>query len=202
MDYRNLFRYGFISLTLLLSILYISHGYRFALGPRGSCDLRARYHEQQYILRGINPNYILEWKRGFSKAKDITLYPKLPLSPGGGGYPPWAYFTGLFLVPGFTWPATKIFFAILNAVSLGILAWFTYRISKRHGRLQAIGLATTVLAMGANSFALGNAQYGIIINAMISVMALCLSVNLPILAGLLYGVSLVKPSISAPFFSS
>ncbi|MGO9579191.1 MAG: glycosyltransferase family 87 protein [Desulfobaccales bacterium] len=198
--YDIFIRYGLIPLALILSIFYLARGYSNALRPGGSCDLRARYHEQQYIIRGINPNYILEWKRGYYKAKDITSYPKLPLSPGGGGYPPWAYFTGLFLVPGLPWPATKIFFAILNAFSIGILAWFTYRVTKRYGRLPAIGLASAVLAMGSNSFALGNAQYGIIINAMISGMALCLSANLPILAGLLYGVSLVKPSISAPFF--
>lgn len=198
--YDNLILYGLIPLALLLSILYISHGYRYALRSGGSCDLRARYHEQQYILRGINPNYILEWKRGYDKAQDISSYPKLPLSPGGGGYPPWAYFTGLFLVSGLPWPVTKIFFAILNAISLGIFFWFTYRVTKNYGRLPAIGLAITVLAMGANSFALQNGQYSIIINALIAGMALFLSANLPILAGLLYGVSLVKPSISAPFF--
>jgi hypothetical protein len=200
-EYENLIRYGLIPLTILLATLYLCNGYRTALLlPGGSNDLVFRYQEEWHILQGVNPNNILEWKRGYPGAKPVMCDQRVGLSPGGGGYPPWAYFTGLFLVPVFPWPITKLFFAILNAVSLGITAWFSYRVTSPHGHLPAIGMATSVLAVGSNSFALGSVQYGLIVNALISGMALCASANRPIWAGILYGVSLVKPILSAPFF--
>ena len=215
--HEGLIRYGLIPLTILLAALYLSRGYRNALLlPEGSRDLGIRYREQQHIIKGVNPNYIYEVLRGYSGAKtleeilggssgakaiDIDSTNDLPpLEVGGGGYPPWAFFTALVLVPPINWPVTKLFFAILNAFSLGIMAWFTYRITRPYGRLPAFGLLTSVLAIGQNSYALGMGQYGLVVNAMIAGMALCLTAERPIGAGMLYGLSLVKPSISAPFF--
>jgi hypothetical protein len=214
--YESLIRYGLIPLTILLATLYLSRGYRNALLlPEGSYDLWIRYQEQHYIIKGVNPNYIYEVLRGYSGAKAVEIDPTNDpppsiaglglhwqggLLPGGGGYPPWAYFTALFLVPTFNWPVTKLFFAILNTFSLGIMAWFTYWITRPYGRLPAFGLLTSVLAMGSNSFTLGAGQYGLVVNAMIAGMALCLTAERPVGAGMLYGLSLVKPSISAPFF--
>src|SRR5262249_26504010 len=179
-----------------------ARGYRNALLlPDGSGDLRKRYQEQRYIIKGVNPNNIYEVLRGYPRAHAVELDPTIDIwSEEGGGYPPWAYFTALFLVPASSWPVTKVFFGILNAFSLGIMAWFTYWVTRPYGRLPAIGLVTSVLAMGSNSFTLGMGQYGLLINAMIAGMALCLAAKRPIGAGMLYGLALLKPSISAPFF--
>ncbi|WP_406700198.1 glycosyltransferase 87 family protein [Singulisphaera sp. Ch08] len=186
--------------TLILSISYIIHGYRNALWlPRGSNDLRLRYKEQQYILKRTNPNLVYEVLRGYTGATQIEIDPAIDLSAGGGGYPPWAYFTNLFLVPVIPWSMTKIYFALLNGISLGVIAHFAFRVIRPHGRLPAIGMATSVLAMGGNSFALGTAQYGLIVNALIVAMADCNRLDRPVLGGMLYGISLVKPSISAPY---
>ena len=202
--YEGLIRYGLIPLTVLLAILYLSNGYRNALLlPGESYDLRLRYQEQQYIIKRENPNYVYEVLRGYPGANALKIDPTIDLTPvtaGGGGYPPWAYFTALFLVPAINWPVTKLFFAILNAFSLGIMAWFTYRVTRPYGRLPALGLLTSILAMGSNSYTLGAGQYGLVVNAMIAGMARCLTAERPVGAGMLYGLSLVKPSISAPFF--
>lgn len=186
--------------TAVLSVVYVMQGYRNALFlPRGSNDLRLRFQEQQYILKRMNPNLVYEVLRGYSGSKRIEVDPAIGLGDGGGGYPPWAYFTGMFLVPVVPWSTTKIYFACLNGVSLGVVAYFGFRVGRPYGRLPAIGMATSVLAMGGNSFALGTAQYGLIVNALIVGMTVCHRHDRPVVAGVLYGISLVKPSISAPY---
>jgi hypothetical protein len=102
-------------------------------------------------------------------------------------------------MPTLSWPATKLYFAVLNAFSLGIVALFAYQVGRSYGRPQGWGMLTSVLAMGSNSFALGAAQYGLVVNAMIVCMAYCLTTQRPVSAGLFYGLSLVKTAISAPF---
>lgn len=189
-----------IPITMVLSVLYVAQGYRNALYLlRGSNDLRLRYQEQQYILKRVNPNQVYEILRGYSGSKRIEVDPAIGLSDGGGGYPPWAYFTGLFLVPVISWPATKIYFACLNGASLGLVAYYAYRSVRPYGRWAGTGMASSVLAMGGNSFALGTAQYGLIVNALIVASVLCQRHNRLVSAGIIYGIALVKPSISAPF---
>jgi hypothetical protein len=189
-----------IAATVLLASLYLVRGYQNALGlPRGSNDLRLRYQEQRYILKRVNPNLVYEVLRGYSGSKPVEVDPAIGLRPGGGGYPPWAYFTGLFLVPIVPWSVTKFYFAILNGVSLAVVAHFAFRVVRPYGRLPAVGMATSVLAMGGNSFVLGTAQYGLIVNAMVVAMAACDRNERPVSAGILYGLSLVKPSITAPY---
>jgi hypothetical protein len=162
--------------------------------------LLKRYQEHQYFVRGINPNHVYELRRGYPDAPVVSVDPNIQVALGGGGYPPWSYFTGLFLAPPIHWPTTKTYFAFLNLLALGIMVAFAYSVMIPHGRLPAISLATSVLAMGGNGFALGAAQYGLIVNALLIGMVFFLKAEWYTAAGLLYGLALLKPSMAAPFF--
>jgi hypothetical protein len=197
---EKLIRYGLIPLAIVLAALYLGRGYHNALFlPEGSNDLRLRYCEEKYVLKGVNPNAVYEVLRKYPQATAVEIDPRINPAAGGGGYPPWAYFTGLFLAPATPWGLTRVYFALLNGLSLAVMAGFAYCIIRPHGRLAATLSATLVLAMGANSFVLGSAQYGLVVNAMIAGMVLCLEKrpSKSAVAGVLFGLALVKPSISA-----
>ncbi len=115
--------------------------------------------------------------------KPVEVDPVIGLGDGGGGYPPWAYFTGMFLVPVVPWATTKIYFASSQRSLPGVVAYFGFRVGRPYGRLPAIAMATSVLAMGGNSFARGTAQYGLIVNALIVAMTVCQRHNRPVVAG-------------------
>lgn len=179
-------------LLFLIAFAYLVKGfYHLMLDPNNPVDLVLRWKEQQYIYRGVY-------------SYDVTIdSPNFDPRIGeiaSGGYPPWAFFTGLIFIPAISLKATRFYFAILNLISIVILAIFSYRIGIPYGKTKALFYLSATLAFGSNATTLLNGQYGIIINAFLIGMFWLIENPKNIWAGLLLGVAMLKPNISAFYF--
>jgi Glycosyltransferase family 87 len=177
---------------LLLGLAYIIKGfYHLTIDRQGAIDLLYRWKEQQYIYRGLYPYDIREGS--------LKIDPQIGAIESGG-YPPWAFFTGFFFVPGFSLELTRFYFAILNAIALVIVAIFSYQIGIPYGRSQALFAMSASLAFGSNGTTLLNGQYGIIINAFLIAMFWSFQKHKNIWMGIWLAIAMVKPNISAFYF--
>jgi Glycosyltransferase family 87 len=179
-------------LLILLSFAYLVKGFSLlVLDDKNPIDLAYRWVEQQYIYRGIYP-----YHAGPGSPKiDPTLG-----AVDSGGYPPWAFFTGFVFIPGISLIATRFYFAILNFISLVILAIFAYQIGIPYGKTQALFSISASLALSSHVTTISNGQYGIIINAFLIGMFWSLEKHKNIWAGLLLGIATIKPNIAALYF--
>ena len=176
-------------LLILLSLAYLIRGfYYLTIADNGAVDLFARWQEQQYIYRGIYPYDV--------RVGSPYVDPEIGAIQSGG-YPPWAFFTGFIFLPPISWQLTRLYHAFLNFFSLIVLAIFSYQIGIPYGREKALFSMTANLAISSHATTLGTGQYGIIINALLIGMFLLLKRSQDIWAGLLFGMAMVKPNISA-----
>jgi len=179
-------------MLLILSLAYLFKGF-YTLGidqnPVAARDLFERWKEQQYIYLGIYPY-------------QMTAYEINPIlgKINSGGYPPWAFFTGFLMFPNIPWPLTRFYHVFLNLISLLILSLFSYQIGLPFGRRIGYFFIVSCLAISSNGTTLSNGQYGLIINAFLIGIFWLINFNKNYLAGLLMGLSLAKPTISAPYF--
>ncbi|MEA5583200.1 glycosyltransferase 87 family protein [Nodularia harveyana UHCC-0300] len=177
----------------LLCLVYFIRGYYYLIVDKqlGAGDLYSRWKEQQYIYRGLYPYDITEG----SPFIDSQLGPVM-----SGGYPPWAFFSGLIFFPPISFEVTRWYHAFLNSISLVILAIFAYQIGKPHGKLKAWFIVSACLSIASHSTTLSAGQYGIIINALLIGMFWLLQKGHNLSSGLLLGLALLKPNISALYF--
>jgi hypothetical protein len=155
-------KFNLIVLILTLSLCFLSLAYLFKgfytlaidQNPDAARDLFERWKEQQYIYLGIYP-----YNMSLSE-----IYPSLG-KVTSGGYPPWAFFTGLFIFPNIASTTTRFYHVFLNLVSLGILIRFAYQIGLPFGRLNSYFFVVACLAMSSQCTTLNNGQYAIIVNA-------------------------------------
>jgi hypothetical protein len=184
--------FGLSTVLTILCLVYLSKGfYHLIIDQQGAKDLYSRWQEQQYIYRGLYPY-------------DITtgsplIDPKIGAITSGG-YPPWAFFSGLIFFPPISFELTRWYHALLNTISLVILAVFAYQIGKPYGKLKAWFTVVACLSISSHSTTLGLGQYGIIVNALLIGMFWLLKKNYNLSAGLFLGLALLKPSISALYF--
>lgn len=181
-------------LLIGLSIAYLGKGFYhliFVNDIESAKDLWARWLEQQYIYYGHYPYY----------ARPNTPNVIEELGPvRSGGYPPWAFLTGFFFVPNFSWQTTRFYHGLLNIISLIVLAIFSYSATVPKNKAQAFLAVASSLAISSNCTALRVGQYGLIINAFL-IGAFWMSQNRKYSwAGLFLGLALVKPNISAFYF--
>ncbi|MEM1366880.1 MAG: glycosyltransferase family 87 protein, partial [Cyanobacteria bacterium P01_H01_bin.15] len=191
--------WGLGILLLLLSSLYLGKGfYQLAIAnfgdglnlQRNAQDLFARWQEQYYVLQGHYPYFVREG----------SLHVNFEIGPvKSGGYPPWAFWTALFLVPSWSWPATRLYFTLLNLVALGVVGVFSYRVGAAYGRSQGLLALGSVLAISANTTTLNNGQYGLVLNALLIGMYCLLEQRRGILAGLVLAIAFIKPNVSGFF---
>jgi hypothetical protein len=181
-----------IALTILCLAYFIKGYYTLLLDNKvGAVDLYSRWKEQQYIYRGLYPYDITR--------RSPLIDPQLgPVT--SGGYPPWAFFSGFIFFPPISFELTRWYHALLNTISLVILAIFAYQIGKPYGKLKAWFTVVTCLSISSHCTTMNNGQYGIIINALLIGMFWLLQRNANISAGLILGLALLKPNISALYF--
>jgi Glycosyltransferase family 87 len=173
-------------------LAYLTKGfYHLVLDKEAAGDLYQRWLEQQYIYRGIFPYNVTE----NSGLVNSTLG-----AIGSGGYPPWAFFSGFVFLPPINFELTRWYHAFLNLVSLTILALFAYQIGKPYGKLRAWFTVLACLSISSNCTTLGLGQYGLIVNALLIGAFWLFKKNHDLSAGLLLGISLLKPNISALYF--
>jgi hypothetical protein len=160
--------------------------------------------DQRYILAGRNPYDVFFAtpsgafaRRPMWNYRDAQPLPQIP-APVNGGYPPWAFFLGIFLYfP--AWPAVRAYFAAVNIAAGMFMLAFGFRIGLAHGRLSAITLALSCTGLGAASTTLGLGQYGIVIVAILMASLWLLEAHQRVWAGAALGLAAAKPTISVPF---
>jgi hypothetical protein len=175
--------------------------------PPGHGDFHARWMEQRYVENRQNPYDIVLREAAIYHqrpipecSRDDRTDPSIgPLQHWQCGYPPWAYFSAAAFVLPIRYEYARNYFAVLNALALGIsLAW-AYQVGRPHSRAGGVFLATAVLAMYANFVCLDLGQYGILINALLIGVYILVERHRPVLAGITFGVAAIKPQITALF---
>jgi len=190
-------RYAVLAGALgLLSLAYVALGvYTLVFDTSFSTpvDLRLRWIEQGMIYRGENPQ---------EHTYPEDLLPELII--GGrnvkGNYPPWAYATGIVLVPPLGWPAARIYFAGLCLAAFAGLGYWAFSVGRRVGRQWGWFIAAAALSAFAICVAISYGQYSLIVAALIVASLACLEHGRMAPAGLALALAAVKPQLAALFF--
>ncbi len=179
-------------LLILISFIYFSLGfYDLLINKTRAFDLFSRWQEQQYIYRGLYPYDAMKGSP--------NIIPEIGVIDSGG-YPPWAFFTGFMFLPPISWELTRLYHVFLNIVSIFVLAIFAYQIGIPYGKSKALFTLTACLAVSSHKSTLEMGQYGIIINALLILTFWLIQKNKNIWAGLIFGIAMIKPNISAFYF--
>jgi Glycosyltransferase family 87 len=155
-------------------------------------DLRLRWIEEHLFVRGLDPQVLGH--------PDPQLPPShAPMKGLGGSYPPWAYTTGVLLVPPLDWPATRIYYLILNLASLALIGAWALRLGAGAAASARALCVAAILAMFPLAICISYGQYGVPITACLVAVLISLEAGWDTCAGLLLGVALVKPQLSGLF---
>ncbi|ACK70420.1 hypothetical protein PCC7424_1990 [Gloeothece citriformis PCC 7424] len=180
-----------LALSVILacfSFAYLSKGfYHLLISDIGAKDLFSRWQEQQSISYHIRQHLTQNF---LSEPPKNTVF---------SIYPPWAWIVGLFIFPPIPFEMLRLYYALLNIISLVIVGLFGYQLGCRHGKLKAWFSVTVCLSLSSYSTTLGVGQYGIIINAFLIGALWFLEKRKDLLAGICLGLALTKPNISAFF---
>jgi hypothetical protein len=178
-------------LLFLISLTYLIKGfYLLILGDYSSTakDLFLRWKEQQYIYQGQYPYDVIYGSP--------NVDPKIGLV-NSGGYFPWSFFAQFLFIPKLPWRALRIYFALLDLISLLVLSRFAYQIGNPYGKSKAFFSVAACLAISSYSTTLYLGQYGIIINALLVGVFWCLKYKQQAWTGLLLGLAMTKLNIAA-----
>jgi hypothetical protein len=168
-------------------------------------DLRLRWTEQRYFLRGQNPYDV--WARHHPRGtahgvpapvgRDASVEPSLGNTEPA--HPPWGYASGLLLF-WTEWPAARSYYAALNLLALLVIAAWAYRVGASAGPVGGPLLAVAMLAIGGTCTALEVGQYGLIVVALLVAALRLDEAGHQAWSGLLVGLAMCKPTIAGPFF--
>jgi hypothetical protein len=143
--------------------------------PSSAIDLKNRDMEQAFFTAGKDPHDFMT-----------------------GSQPPWAYEFGLLLTwP--EWPAVRAYFAIVNLIALAFLMWWAYHLPRDATTEARLLLMSAVGAFGGSCTATEVGQVSIIVTALLAGALLSDRSGRAYLCGLLVGLAMIKPTISAPF---
>ena len=198
-----LLRRGLILLAVLLSALSLSYlikGYHYlTISPK---DLHGRWVECRFALHGQDPFQIYlhqyhgpdpEFNRVQSEhLASIYSHPEEPV------YPPWAYAPALI----FAWPAWRvdlIYYMLIDTACIAILVAGALRICKPRGTLEQFAVAAGTLGIASICTTLGNGNFGLIVITAIMLTFWFDRRNFPVVAGVLFWIAMIKPTISLPF---
>ena len=192
-------------LTFLLAIVAVAYQGRgfyhmmFVAEPN-LCDLRQRWEEQQSVLkdrtRRDNGKAAMA-PSGKNSSTTAERNGRKIRNPSSGGYPPWAFFTGMLFLSA-SWPVTRVTFAAWNAFATVVIGVWAYYQGRPHGLQAGLLSACAVLAINAfcNSLVVG--QYGTLVVALVIAAELAYRRQRHGISGLLIGVAMIKPTVAAP----
>jgi hypothetical protein len=92
-----------------------------------------------------------------------------------------------------------MYFAAINLLAIAFLGWWVYREPRDAPRDVRLLLMGAVLAFGGSCTATSVGQVSIIVTALLAGALWCDRTDRPWLCGLLVALSLIKPTMSAPF---
>lgn len=186
----GLVRAAALGLLGLAAWYHLRGYYLLVLDDHSAWDLWLRWLEQACVFAGVSPYRVAEGPQ-----------PGCPLPSRFlqfVNYPPWAYFTGLFVL----WPplwATRILFAILDLVGTALVVTEVWKWSRPAGREIAWLLVAAVLAVSAYFDTLAVGQYGIVVLGLLVGVRRLLERGRFALGGVLLGVAMLKPTFAGPF---
>ena len=161
-------------------------------------DMQTRWQEVQYLLRGVDP--ITRTSGG----GDVEIVFEDLAIPGRevalGVYPPWSYVMSVpLLFPGTLRGATT-WFVVLNGGLLALLAAWAWGTGRgRAGPAFALGCTLAVLVLDGLARTLTVGNYGVVVLALLVGALLLAERGRAGLAGTLFGLSLLKPTLAGPF---
>ncbi len=184
--------------------LYHAKGIALLSRPGGGGDGIQRWQEVRYVLAGRNPYDATYATFGVGRAPNDPTRSTSPLPslevPDSGGYPPWAFASGVAFF-GVGRSATKpTFLAISLGLTAATAAWAWRAARPPGGGAEAgwLGVAS-VLGIAAYSTCCHVGQYGGVVVGLLALSAWCLQGGFEVAGGLLLGVALLKPTIAGPF---
>jgi len=170
----------------LAALVYLGYGFAMTWGRNYDGDLEERAREYALFRIGVYPHYKIERAPAGFKAV-------------GSVYPPYAYpQMALFFEPGGKLQA-RILIELLSLASLALMAWFAHHTLRPYGREIALVGAVAVVAIAGNGTALALGQFSIICVGLITVQWLAILGRRPIVAGIAWGMAMLKPQIALPF---
>jgi hypothetical protein len=169
-----------VAVLALLSIAYLGKGFYIGAFKDGS-DVLRRWAEEHYLLHDlVDPRLAAIFARH------------------GVVYPPWSYFSGLFLLwP--PWPQVRAWYALINLACLSWIIGFAAGYARGQSKLDRFLLVLSVTAIAAVCTNLGVGNYGVIVLALLVGAYQADDADRPVLSGLLMGVAMLKPQLAAPF---
>jgi hypothetical protein len=185
---------------LALAVALVAKGaLQLLLVPGTGYDLLLRWTSTHYYLRGVNPFEVSFYFDDVMRGAALRVPPAYFADLGRAmqeNYPPTSTLTQILLF-GLPLRFTWAYYLILNVLGCAIVAWWAV-VAHPVARRSRMILAGVALANLGYSQTIINGNYGVIVMAAL-VGAIHLRTRLPLLAGVLMGVALVKPTVSAPF---
>ncbi len=174
----------------------------------GGCDARARWREEQYVLRGQDPydvflanspkvKLLAYGAELLSPRNESHLNHKLGL-PYDVVYPPWTYGFGVLI---FALPksALSLSYAVLMACGLTAICIWAYRLGSEQNRWTGLLLAASSIAISGWCGAIFTGNFPAIVVPLLIAALVSLESEMPVLAGCLLAMAMIKPSLAAPF---
>lgn len=155
-------------------------------------DLRLRWMESRLLVEGRNTQRVGHPDALIPASHEI-------MRRSGGAYPPWSYLFGLLFVPPAAWWQARYYFAALNLLALGAVGWFAWARAGRLTRTEALVAAVLPFTSFPAAICLSYGQYGVVVTALVAGAIVLLERGHGGRAGLVLGLSLVKPQLAAPF---
>jgi len=185
----------------LLGLVYIANGVARLADPSLDSDFGMRWREQRYLMSGVNPYDVSVQFNGMkpsdaemARIAQHNLQNELATSPSG--YPPWGMAASFMFVPPGSLPISRMAFAAICILALGLTARYAYLMGRRWGTGPGLLLAATVFGMFGNASTLRLGQYGLILNFFLLLSLVLSAKGRAIGAGLAMAVAAMKPTFS------
>ena len=190
-----------------LALVYT--GYGLVLLFRGATglpdDFMRRWREERYVLARTDPYDVLFTEEGKAGGHPPTLhFRQVEQDPKIGaldtiGYPPWTYFTGIFLhsLPP---PWGRLQYGLANVLALVSIALWVIKQTPQISLVSAHWfLPLTVLGTMPFWCTLAYGQYGVLLLALVAWSVSLSEMGWSVPAGVLMGMAMLKPSFTLPF---
>ena len=181
---------GLLLILLIASIVYACREY-FSIGVD---DFTRRYRESKYVLHGISPFDII-----YGNKEVVSSIGELPRN---SGYPSWSMVIGI--LTNFAFLPENIAYLLTGAVMvlcIALVGIVLYRFGKQKKWSEEQCLLQTLCGLCISGLWTGLSwlNFGSVIGVLLFLFVLC-EEKYPYVAGILLGISSIKPVLAAPFF--
>ncbi len=187
---------AFIFATFLLLILAIAtqiRGYHYlTFSADAPLDFARRWRSLQYIYQGHYPHPTI--------TPDSPYFDPVIGSVSYGGYFPWSFFSLTWFIPPLPLGLARTYFTLVNVLSMVITSLFLYHRYKHFSKFSVAFSLISVWAISANYRTLHIGQLGILLNALIIIFWYLLERGKLTWSGIILGLSLMKPNVTALYF--